>query len=164
MYCQSCGKDTPEQAVFCLHCGARINKECPRCAEIIKFRAKVCRFCGYKFILEEITTLEQDEQARLREIERERQESAMREKLQREIEQEEMKKRKKKEQEEEEYARWHRPDIVSKWGAVVLQCSECSTLNPVDIAQFPPKEFSECRRCRASLKSAARIKNPYAQS
>jgi len=25
------------------------SKECPRCAEIVKLRAKVCRFCNYEF-------------------------------------------------------------------------------------------------------------------
>lgn len=25
------------------------TKECPKCAEIIKLKAKVCRFCDYKF-------------------------------------------------------------------------------------------------------------------
>ena len=27
------------------------TKECPRCAEAVKFRAKVCRFCGHEFEL-----------------------------------------------------------------------------------------------------------------
>ncbi len=30
-------------------------KECPMCAETIKLKAKVCRFCGYSFSNEEIT-------------------------------------------------------------------------------------------------------------
>jgi len=30
------------------------EKECPRCAETIKLKAKVCRFCGYEFSGEEI--------------------------------------------------------------------------------------------------------------
>ncbi|MDR3597684.1 zinc ribbon domain-containing protein [Clostridium sp.] len=25
------------------------EKECPMCAEKVKFKAKICRFCGYKF-------------------------------------------------------------------------------------------------------------------
>lgn len=28
---------------------ANDRKECPQCAEIIKFRAKICRYCNYKF-------------------------------------------------------------------------------------------------------------------
>ena len=44
MLCQECGKETPDQGIFCIHCGTRINKECPACAEIIKLKAKKCRF------------------------------------------------------------------------------------------------------------------------
>ena len=25
------------------------TKECPMCAESVKIKAKICRFCGYKF-------------------------------------------------------------------------------------------------------------------
>lgn len=25
------------------------TKECPQCAEIVKAKAKICRFCNYKF-------------------------------------------------------------------------------------------------------------------
>jgi predicted RNA-binding Zn-ribbon protein involved in translation (DUF1610 family) len=33
------------------HAGAAepANKECPQCAETVRFRAKLCRFCGYEF-------------------------------------------------------------------------------------------------------------------
>lgn len=29
-------------------------KECPQCAELVKFRAKICRFCNYKFPGEQV--------------------------------------------------------------------------------------------------------------
>jgi hypothetical protein len=49
MYCNSCGNETPDQSMFCLYCNTQLNKECPRCAEIIKFKAHVCRYCGHEF-------------------------------------------------------------------------------------------------------------------
>ena len=68
MYCPSCGSETPEQGVFCLHCGTRLNKECPQCAKIVKAKAKVCRFCGYKFTAEQIAEIERNEQERIQQI------------------------------------------------------------------------------------------------
>lgn len=62
MFCPSCGNETPDGSIFCINCGLRVNKECPRCAEIIKVKAKVCRFCGYEFTAEELIEIEQVKQ------------------------------------------------------------------------------------------------------
>jgi hypothetical protein len=157
MYCQSCGKETPDQGIFCLHCGTRLNKECPRCAEIVRHKAKVCRFCGYEFTPEEIAKVEQEEQERVLRLERERLlETEKREKEKREKERErreQEEEEKKKKEWEEEYSRWHRPEVVSTWGSTVFQCPQCSILNSL--------KLQSCRRCSASLKSAPKVKNPY---
>jgi len=138
MYCNSCGNETPDQATFCLYCGTRLNKECPRCAEIIRFKAKVCRFCGYEFSPEEMAKIEQLEQERLARLE------------------ERKEKREKTETErkpQKEYERWHPPERVSAWGDTVLECPKCSTLNSLNL--------ENCRRCSASLRGAPRVKNPF---
>jgi hypothetical protein len=49
MICPYCGKKTSDQKLICEHCEKTINKECPQCAEIVRAKAKVCRFCGHEF-------------------------------------------------------------------------------------------------------------------
>jgi len=46
--------------------------QCPQCAEIIRFKAKVCRFCGYNFTREEIAEMERAEQDRVLRLHAER--------------------------------------------------------------------------------------------
>ena len=162
MYCQSCGNDTPEQGIFCLHCGTRLNKECPRCAEIVRLKAKACRFCGYEFTSEEMAEIEQVEQERAAR-QRAEETKVLRETAERvaqrtRLEQERQAKaeleKKQRADEEAEYPRWHRPEVVGGWGSTVLQCPQCHTLNPHIIVE-------NCRRCSTSLKSAPQVKNPY---
>lgn len=141
MYCQSCGNETPDQGIFCLHCGTRLNKECPRCAEIVRVKAKICRFCGYEFTPEEMAEIGRLEQERKTEHKKRKREEREKENFE------------KKHRKEEEYERWHRPEIVGTWGGTVLECPQCSTLNSVNL--------ENCRKCSASLKSAPRVKNPY---
>ena len=145
MYCQSCGNETPDQAIYCLHCGVRVNKECPRCAEIVKAKAKMCRFCRYEFSPEEIAELERLEQER-----RLRQE-AKRER--REKKEEHGRVEAERERRQQEYAHWHPPERVGAWGHTVLECPRCSTLNS--------RNLESCRRCSGSLRTAPQVKNPY---
>jgi hypothetical protein len=130
MLCQSCGIETHAEALYCQHCGTRINKECPRCAEIVKLKAKICRFCRYEFMTKDFAEIEAKEQSRLKRLESERIAN-----------------------EEKEFARFHPPHIVSTWGAKLLKCAQCGTLNSFSVA--------ECRRCRNPLQSANLIDNPY---
>jgi ATPase subunit of ABC transporter with duplicated ATPase domains len=168
MLCQTCGNETHEQGLFCLSCGTRVNKECPRCAEIVKLRAKVCRFCGYEFTAEEMAQIERDEQERQQqqqeqeaeqerrgreELERAEQERVQREKAERERAQREKADLEKRRREQEEFRRLNPPDKVSNWGDTLLECPQCSVLNSI--------RLENCRRCSASLKSARKVKNPY---
>lgn len=159
MLCQTCGNETPDQGLFCLSCGTRVNKECPRCAEIIKLKAKVCRFCGYEFTPKEMTQIEKEEQVRQQQQQKQQAEQDQRVQEEREkakqdrVRKEKSELEKRQKQQEEEFRRFHPPDQVSNWGRTLLKCPKCSTLNSIHI--------ESCRRCSASLKSAPRVKNPY---
>jgi ribosomal protein L40E/cytochrome c biogenesis protein CcdA len=48
---------------------------------------------------------------------------------------------------------WNRPEIVKRWGNIVLQCPQCSAFNSIHL--------ENCRRCSTSLKFAQKVKNPY---
>lgn len=165
MLCQTCGNETPEQGLYCLNCGARVNKECPRCAEIVRFKAKVCRFCGCEFTPEEMAEIERVEQERTLEAEREKAEREKAERAERErrereeLERQERERRQQEEEqaerrrrEEEESRPWNNPRVIARWGNTLLQCPQCSTLNVPNL--------ETCRRCSASLKSASRVRNP----
>jgi Double zinc ribbon len=167
MLCQTCGKETPEQGLYCLNCGTRVNKECPRCAEIIRVKARICRFCGYELTVQEIAQMESEEQEKARRKqegrERAEQQQADSKRLGDE-ERERAESERKRWEEETDYAKWHRPDVVRKWGPIILQCPVCSFLNPPrGFAQdiLLPKSTDKCRHCSASLQSAQSIKNPY---
>jgi len=45
------------------------EKECPQCAETIKLKAKVCRFCGYEFSSEELEDSLEKANKKIRELE-----------------------------------------------------------------------------------------------
>jgi len=38
--------------------GKVVKKECPQCAELIKYKARICKYCGYKFKEHETLSLE----------------------------------------------------------------------------------------------------------
>lgn len=49
--CPKCGKHTPTDVQYCVHCGETLDalgptKKCPYCGETIKAEAIVCRYCG----------------------------------------------------------------------------------------------------------------------
>ena len=49
-----------------------MEKECPRCAEIIKLRARYCRYCSYEYSEEEFSTEQNTIKNSLEEIENRR--------------------------------------------------------------------------------------------
>lgn len=112
-------------------------KECPRCAEMIRGRAKACRFCGYEFSTEE---LEEERKRAGREAQRAERERVEREKAE-------------NERLEAEYRMWHSPERIRQWGQTVVKCPHCSTLNTTNV--------SSCRRCSADLSSVPTVRNPY---
>lgn len=153
MLCQACGSETSTEGLYCLKCGVRVNKECPRCAEIIKLKAKVCRYCGCEFTGEEIAALEQLELENVKrkqaefELAKQEQQRADEERERRlELERE-------KRRQQEEIARWNAPDIVRRYGTPLKHCPKCSTLNSL--------ADDRCRRCSGSLAKAEWVKNPY---
>ena len=47
MRCIKCGKNNPENASFCQHCGEPLGKvKCKSCEEPIPMDAKFCSKCG----------------------------------------------------------------------------------------------------------------------
>lgn len=62
--CPICGVMTPEGGIYCFQCGSRINKECPRCAEVIKYKATQCRYCGYQYSSRSFSEVELAERKR----------------------------------------------------------------------------------------------------
>ena len=64
LLCTFCGKKTEHLAMYCQHCGSRLQKECPNCSEFIKFKARICRFCGYKYSADKLENDYQKEQER----------------------------------------------------------------------------------------------------
>lgn len=48
MQCPQCQADNPDQAKFCLECGARLQAVCPQCGAALPPQAKFCFECGAK--------------------------------------------------------------------------------------------------------------------
>src|SRR5262245_46479664 len=46
MICQQCHAENSFAAIFCDHCGARLEAACPKCGEPNRQEAKYCRNCG----------------------------------------------------------------------------------------------------------------------
>ncbi len=147
MYCQECNKETPNEALFCMECGARVNKECPRCAEIIKLKARMCLHCKYELTENDIQLVEKEERQRW-----EKQEEAQRqmEALQREEGALHLR---------EEYSSFHPPALIAQWGDPVRKCANCGTLHPRYL-QIEDLGNVECRWCRKRCRFDG-CPNPY---
>ncbi|RKM55406.1 zinc ribbon domain-containing protein [Butyrivibrio sp. CB08] len=57
MYCQKCGKQIADDAMFCQYCGSEVHskiqyekdtKKCPNCGGLIYALETKCKFCGYE--------------------------------------------------------------------------------------------------------------------
>ena len=46
MICHFCGKYNPEGALFCNHCGKRLELQCPACGRALPGDARFCNYCG----------------------------------------------------------------------------------------------------------------------
>ncbi|MCL7452606.1 MAG: AAA family ATPase, partial [Anaerolineae bacterium] len=46
MECSRCGRENPDQARFCLHCGARLAAACRQCGALVSPLARFCSECG----------------------------------------------------------------------------------------------------------------------
>ncbi len=51
MICNTCGAENPEEAVYCMQCGNRLDgkKVCPKCGGLVDGAANFCMICGYRF-------------------------------------------------------------------------------------------------------------------
>ncbi len=51
MICNTCGAENPEEAVYCMQCGNRLDgkKVCPECGGLIDGAANFCMICGHHF-------------------------------------------------------------------------------------------------------------------
>jgi hypothetical protein len=47
--CPDCAEDVREKARICRYCGYQFAKACPDCAEEVQGGARKCRHCGYRF-------------------------------------------------------------------------------------------------------------------
>ncbi|MCH8882177.1 MAG: AAA family ATPase [SAR324 cluster bacterium] len=47
MECPKCQHENPEQAKFCLECGAKLERSCPSCGESLPATARFCMSCGH---------------------------------------------------------------------------------------------------------------------
>jgi len=50
MQCPKCHAENPEQAKFCLECGAKLQVVCPQCGAALPPAAKFCLECGAKLV------------------------------------------------------------------------------------------------------------------
>lgn len=141
--CQVCGGKGDDQSLFCLKCGSLINKECPQCAEIIRRKAKLCRFCGYKYSEEEINNAEVEEEERIK---------LMRESKSNQIDEEDN-----EILEEKSHITPEEIDLeiqtVMKYGDIAPECSRCKALNS--------KFKHRCRICSEFLSSGKPVLNPF---
>ena len=49
MFCNMCGKNLPDDAKFCLGCGAKTRiaiEQAPKAPNYIRAEEQICRFCG----------------------------------------------------------------------------------------------------------------------
>jgi RNA polymerase subunit RPABC4/transcription elongation factor Spt4 len=46
MHCSRCGHGNPQQARFCLHCGAAFGIGCAACGAVLPAAARFCPECG----------------------------------------------------------------------------------------------------------------------
>ena len=46
MKCLKCQFDNPEDSVFCLECGNKMEFRCPQCDNLLPIDAKFCNKCG----------------------------------------------------------------------------------------------------------------------
>lgn len=55
MICKNCGTENPDESLFCIHCGKRLdgNKVCPSCGATCPEEALFCNSCGRKIVKDE---------------------------------------------------------------------------------------------------------------
>ena len=147
MYCPECNKETPDEAQFCIECGARVNKECPRCALVIRLRARMCLHCKYELTEADVALVEKKEVERLDKLNQE--ETLIQE-------------AKREKEAKDRFTRFHPPALIAGWGRKVHKCKRCGALHPrwYEIHGLGPYD---CRMCRGNSgpQGFVTIPNPW---
>ena len=49
MECYHCGQDNDDEAIYCKHCGQRVDGkvECPSCNKLVDSDSQFCGYCGH---------------------------------------------------------------------------------------------------------------------
>ena len=115
MYCPECNKETPDEAQFCFECGTRVNKECPRCASVIRLRARMCLHCKHELTDDDFALFEKEERQRL-----ERRDEAQRR------------------MELQQFNLYNPPALIATWWGV-LKCQNCGTFHEVKYGLWGPE-------------------------
>lgn len=71
MECKKCGATIPDDGIFCLNCGSRVDgkKACPKCEKLIPEKSLFCTYCGQRLLEEEHDKKEPENQVETEEKE-----------------------------------------------------------------------------------------------
>ena len=63
MKCPACERENPSEALFCMKCGAKLERKCSHCGTEFPEEARFCMKCGKSLVAEATPTIEPQEGA-----------------------------------------------------------------------------------------------------